>query len=195
MVVRRIVDELVVRDRELQPVAEDLQLRDAHLLGLVRDVPRLDRRAERPPLDGLREHRGRRAGVPHRGVVRRVHLAVVVAAATQSAQLLVAEVLDELAEPRIRSEEMLPDVLAGFDGVTLELTVERRVHLVDEHAVRVAGEQFVPFPSPHDLQHVPAGAAEDRFELLDDLAVPPDGTVQALQVAVDDEDQVVQLLA
>ena len=43
--------------------------------------------------------------------------------------------------------------------------------------------------------HVPAGAAEDGFQLLNDLAVAADRTVEPLQVAVDDEDQVVELLA
>ena len=43
--------------------------------------------------------------------------------------------------------------------------------------------------------HVPAGAAEGRFQFLDDLAVAAHRAVQALQVAVDDEDQVVELLA
>ena len=45
------------------------------------------------------------------------------------------------------------------------------------------------------LIDVPARAAERRFELLDDLAVAADRTVEALQVAVDDEDQVVELFA
>ena len=43
--------------------------------------------------------------------------------------------------------------------------------------------------------HVPAGAAEVRLELLDDLAVAADRPVEALQVAVDDEGEVVELLA
>jgi len=33
------------------------------------------------------------------------------------------------------------------------------------------------------------------LELLDDLAVAAHGTIEALQVAVDDEDQVVEFLA
>ena len=37
--------------------------------------------------------------------------------------------------------------------------------------------------------------SEGRLELLDDLAVAADGTVEALQVAVDDERQVVEPLA
>ena len=49
-------------------------------------------------------------------------------------------------------------------------------------------------PQMH-LDHVPAGAAEDRFELLDDLAVAAHRTVEPLQVAVDHEDQVVELFA
>src|SRR5262249_14011142 len=35
----------------------------------------------------------------------------------------------------------------------------------------------------------------DRLELLNDLAVAPDGAVETLQVAVDDEDEVVEALA
>ena len=49
--------------------------------------------------------------------------------------------------------------------------------------------------APDDLDDVPAGAAEHAFELLDDLAVAAHRAVEALQVAVDDEDQVVELLA
>ena len=45
------------------------------------------------------------------------------------------------------------------------------------------------------LMHVPAGAAEGGFQLLDDLAVAAHRAVEALQVAVDDEDQVVEPLA
>ncbi len=46
--------------------------------------------------------------------------------------------------------------------------------------------------APDDLDHVPAGAAEDALELLDDLAVAAHRAVESLQVAVDDEDQVVE---
>ena len=49
-------------------------------------------------------------------------------------------------------------------------------------------------PQMH-LDDVPAGAAERRLELLDDLAVAAHRAVEPLQVAVDDEDQVVELLA
>src|SRR4029434_11267166 len=45
------------------------------------------------------------------------------------------------------------------------------------------------------LDHVPAGAGEQRFELLDDLPVAAHRAVQALQIAVDDERQVVEAFA
>ena len=64
-----------------------------------------------------------------------------------------------------------------------------------QQAVVIAREQLVPLAAPEHLDDVPAGAAEDGLELLDDLAVAAHRAVEALQVAVDDEDQVVELLA
>ncbi len=70
-----------------------------------------------------------------------------------------------------------------------------RVHLVEQDAVDVTGQQLVPLAAPDDLDDVPAGAAEHRLELLDDLAVAADRAVEALEVAVDDPGEVVELLA
>jgi hypothetical protein len=194
VVVRRVL-ELRVGDRQLDPVAEDLQLGLGQLLRLVGDVAGLDARPERPALDGLGEDHGRRALVLGRGLVRRVDLAVVVAAAAELREIVVGEVLDELAQPRVGPEEVLPDVAPAGDRVLLELAVERVVHLLDEDAVDVAGEELVPLAGPDDLDDVPAGAAERRLELLDDLAVAADRAVEPLEVAVDDERQVVEALA
>ena len=62
-------------------------------------------------------------------------------------------------------------------------------------AVAVGREQRVPAATPDDLDDVPAGAPEERLELLDDLAVAAHRSVEALEVAVDDEVEVVELLA
>jgi hypothetical protein len=59
----------------------------------------------------------------------------------------------------------------------------------------VLGQQRIPVAAPEHLDDVPAGAAEGGFQFLDDLAVAAHRAVEALQVAVDDEDQVVELLA
>ena len=127
--------------------------------------------------------------------VRRVQLPVVVAAAAEPLEVFVGQVRDHLLEPVIRAEEVLADVRARFDRVLLELAVEGGVHLVDQDAVGVTGQEFVPFATPDDLDDVPSGAAEDRLELLDDLAVAANRPIQPLQVAVHDEDEVVQAFA
>src|SRR3990172_12398384 len=103
--------------------------------------------------------------------------------------------LDERPEARVGAEEVLPDVGAAGDRELLELPVDGLVHLVDEHTVDVTGEGLIPLATPDDLDDVPAGAAEQALELLDDLAVAADGSVEALEVAVDDEDEVVEPLA
>ena len=194
VVVRRVLEGLV-RDRQLEAVAEDPELGLVELLGLVGDVAGLDPGPERPALDRVGEDHRRGAGVLGGGLVGGVHLAVVVAAAAELGQVVVGQVLDQLLEPRVGPEEVLADVGAAGDRELLELTVERLVHLLDEQPVHVAREQVVPLAAPDDLDHVPAGAAERGLELLDDLAVAADRAVEPLQVAVDDEGQVVETLA
>ena len=192
--VGRLVGDLRVGDRQLQAIAEDAQLVLAQLLGLVRDVATLHAAAQGPALDRLGEdHRGGAAEL--RGcLVGREHLVVVVAAAAQVQDVVVGQVLDEPPQARIRTEEVVAHVGARGHRVLLELAVDGRVHLLDEHAVHVAGEQVVPLAAPDHLDHVPAGAAEQALQLLDDLAVAAHRAVEALQVAVDDEGEVVEAL-
>ena len=193
VVVRRVL-ELLVRDRQLQAVAEDPELLLGELLGLVGDVAGLDAGPEGPALDGLGEDHGGGAAMLDRGLVGREDLAVVVATPAKLGEVVVGEVLDQPLEARVGPEEVLADVAATGDRELLELAIDRGVHLLDEHAVDVAGEELVPLPAPDDLDDVPAGAAEDRLELLDDLAVAANRAVEALEVAVDDEGQVVETL-
>ena len=87
---------------------------------------------------------------------------------------------------------MVTDVAAVVRLVRLVVAVRGDVHQVDQRAVPVCVQQRVPLPSPDHLDHVPAGAPEERLQLLDDLAVAPDRAVQPLQVAVDHESQVVK---
>ena len=187
--------ELRVRDRDVDRVAELLEVLERELLHLVRGVAALEVRAQRPALDRLGQDDGRLALRAGGRVVGGEHLAVVVAAALQAPDLVVAPAVDELRGARVAPEEVLADEGAVLALVGLEVAVGRVVHQVDEGAVAVTGEQLVPLAAPHDLDDVPAGAAEQALELLDDLAVAADRAVEALQVAVDDEGQVVELLA
>ncbi|KAF1042977.1 MAG: hypothetical protein GAK34_02735 [Delftia tsuruhatensis] len=125
----------------------------------------------------------------------RIDLLRIVAAAAQVPDLVVAHVLDHLQRARIAAEEVLAHVGAVIGLERLVVAVVALGHDLLEHAVLVLGQQLVPALAPQQLDDVPAGAAELALEFLDDLAVAAHRTVQALQVAVDHEDQVVQLFA
>ncbi len=158
-------------------------------------VSALEVLAQRVALDGLGQDHRRLALVLHRGVVGRIDLAVVVAAALEVPDLGVGELLDQLLGAGVAAEEVVADVAAVIGLVGLVVTVGRGVHQVHQRAVAIGVQQGVPFAAPpHHLDDVPAGAAEEGLQLLDDLAVAAHGAVEALQVAVDDEGQVVQAL-
>src|SRR5690606_31197430 len=92
-------------------------------------------------------------------------------------------------------EEALLELLAAERRVALRLAVDQLLEALDDVAFLVVGQQLVPPGAPGHLDDVPAGAAEDALELLDDLAVAEHGAVKALQVAVDDPDEVVEVRA
>ena len=151
--------------------------------------------AQAVAFDRVRQDHRRAADVLDGGLVGGIHLDGVVPAAGELPQVVVGEVFDQVEQFRIFAEEMLADVCPGLDAVLLHLAVDDLVHPLDEQAGFVLFEQRVPVAAPDDLDDVPAGAAEGRLQFLDDLAVAADGAVEPLQVAVDDEDQVVELLA
>ena len=78
----RRLARVAVGDRQVEPVAEPLEVVLGQLLHLVGGVAALEG-VERPALDGLGEDHGRLADVLGGRVERRVDLAVVVAAARQ----------------------------------------------------------------------------------------------------------------
>ena len=85
---------------------------------------------------------------------------------------------------------MFPHVVATLDGEALVFAVDGGVELVEQDSVHVGADQFVPFRPPDHLDHVPAGASEHAFQFLDDLAVTANRSVESLEVAVDDPDEV-----
>ena len=193
--VERGVRDLVVRDRDVEPVAERLERVLAHLLLLVGDVLSFARFPHPVALHGLGEDHGRLPGVPGGLGVGRVDLVRVVAAAVQPPDVLVGQVRHHLPELRVLAEEVLPGVGPALGLEVLVLAVDRLLHALAQQPLGVEVQQRVPVRAPDHLQHVPAGPAEGGFELLDDLAVAAHRAVEALEVAVDDEDEVVELLA
>ncbi len=191
----RDLGQLVVGDRNLEAVAELLQRLERHLLLLVGDVLALAHRAHAVALDGLRQDHRRLPLVLHRGRVGGVHLVRIVAAAVQAPDLLVGHRGHHLAQLGVLAEEVLAHVGAVAALELLVLAVDGLFHALAQDAVVVAREQRIPVRAPDHLDDVPARAAEVRLQLLDDLPVAAHRTVEPLQVAVDDEDQVVEPLA
>ena len=199
-VVGRLVERqrrgLLVRQRQVEAVAEGDQVLALELLLLVRGHAALAGLAHAVALLGLRQDHGRLARGARRRVVGGVDLHQVVAAALQAVDLLVGQALRqrrELPGPGRRSAR-------GCSGRPWRRRsgTGRRPCCEKARASApscVAREQAVPVGAPHQLDHVPAGAGEQRLELVDDAAVAAHRAVEALQVAVDDPGQVVELLA
>ena len=161
----------------------------------MRDVAPFAGLAQAVAFDGMGQNHRRRALRFDGGFVGGVDLGGIVPAALQAAKLLVAQVGHEGFQPRIRAEKVLADVIAGADDVLLILAVDRLAHPLHQHAVAVAGQQRIPIGAPEHFDDVPAGAAESPFQFLDDLAVAAYRPVEPLEIAVDHEDQIVELLA
>src|SRR5579863_144474 len=117
------------------------------------------------------------------------------AAAGQRPDLSVAPVGDHRRGLGIAAEEMLANIGAVLRFEVLVLAVDAFLHQLAQFAARILVEQRVPVRAPQALDDVPAGAAKIGFELLYDLAVAAHRPVEPLQIAIDDEDEVVELLA
>src|SRR5689334_6594229 len=103
--------------------------------------------------------------------------------------------LDHLEQAWIGAEEVLPEICSAFYEVLLVLTVADFTHSAYQQAFAIFCQQRIPITAPNDLDDVPTGAAEVGFQFLDDLAVAAHRTIESLQVAIDHEDQIVQLFA
>ncbi len=191
---RRLV-QFIVRNWNSEARAKHLQLVFVQLFLLVSDVLAFTRFAEPVALNRLGENDGRRPGVIECRAVSCVHFNWIVPAQSHARELIVGEMLDHFQQARVATEEVLPEVRAAFNEIFLVLAVADFTEPLDQQAVAVVLNQVVPIRSPDDFDYVPAGAAEDRFQFLDDLSVSAYRTVQPLKVAVDDEDQIVELFA
>jgi len=128
----------------MEAFAQFEQLLLGHLLDLVGGIAALESLAEGPALDRLRQDDRRLIGGLGRSLERGVDLLIVVPTPGQGLQSVVAQVLDELAQPRIGAEKVFADVGAVLDRVALVLAVDCLAHPVEQHAVDVAVQQFVP---------------------------------------------------
>ena len=185
----------LIGNRDLEAALEVLDGLVAHLLLLVSRIAAFPEIAKPITLHGLGQDHGWPAFVLDRGLVCVINLLGIVPAAAQLPDLFIAHVLDQLERFGIFPEKFLANVGAALGLKRLVLAIDALVHELDQRACLVARQQFVPIAAPHQLDHIPARAPEYGFELLDNLAVAAHRTIEPLQVAVHDKDQVIQLLA
>ncbi len=189
------VFQLGVGHRDVEAVAEVLDRRVVELLGLVGGVERLTGRTHAVALDRLGQDHGGHAGGVHGLVIGGVHLVRVVAATVQAPDVVVGQAGHHGRGLRVLAEEIGAGVGAAEGLAVLVFAVDGFHHQLAQHAVAVLGQQGVPVAAPEQLDDVPAAATEHAFQFLDDLAVAAHRAVQALQIAVDHEDEVVQAFA
>ena len=146
-------------------------------------------------LDGFGQDDCWCALVFHSGFKCGVHFFGIVTSATQFLELFVREMFDHFEQVGMGTKKVAADVFAGFDGVFLVLTIDDFFHAFLKQTLGVFFEKCVPIVSPYNFDDIPASAAKDLFEFLNDLAIAAHGTVEALQVAVDHKDEVVELFA
>ena len=190
------LQQLAIGDRDAEAVAELAQLLLVQLLLLMGDVAALAGFAEAVALDRLGEDDGRRADVLDGGAGRRRR------PSPDRGRRGAGAAAWRRSDPRPSR--------AAPDGCRRSACGCRRrsdtvyfwywpsttspMRWTSRPSVS-RGEQRIPVVAPDHLDDVPAGAAEGGLELLDDLAVAAHRPVEALQVAVDDPDQVVEVLA
>ncbi len=190
--VERRVVQFVVGNRNAEARTEHLQLVFVQLLLLVRDVLAFTGFAEAVALNCLGQNDRGLSGVIDRRTEGCVNLDRIMAAEAHARQLIVGEMLDHLQQARIAAEQVLAEVGSALDEIFLVLPVADFAQTPDQQAVAVVLDQAVPIGTPDALDDVPSRAAENRFEFLNDFSVAAHRAVEPLQVAVHDEDQIVE---
>ena len=131
----------------------------------------------------------------HGGLVGRVDLSGIMAAARHLPDFAIAHMSDHVFQLGIFAEEILADIGAVLRLVVLVFAVDAFLHAFAQDSGDVVGEQLIPTGPPQHLDDVPAGAAKIGLEFLHDLAIAPHRPVEPLQIAVDDKHQIVEMLA
>ena len=187
--------DLLVGYLNTEAVAELFERFHVHFLGLVGNVLTFAGCTHAVAFDGFgQNHSGAAAGVVHGFVVSGVNFVRVVAATVQGPDFVVRHIGHEGFQFG-RVEEVFANVCTVFGLEGLVVAVQAFFHALFQGVVGVACQEAVPTATPNHFQHIPACAAEVAFQFLDDFAVAAHRAVQTLQVAVNNENQVVQAFA
>ena len=124
-----------------------------------------------------------------------VDLDRVVTTAPEPVDIFVRQMRHDRLQLGILVEKMLAIEAAVGSGVGLKLAVDGFVQSFQDDAFGIAREQWVPVRAPQHLDDVPAGARVQPLQLLDDRTVAAHRPIQPLQIAIDDEDEIVETFA
>ena len=187
--------QFVVGDWNTEARAEKLKLFFVQLLLLMRDVLAFSGFAQAVAFDGFRQNDGWSADVIDGGAVGGVNFNGIVATEAHARQLFVREMLDHFQQAGVCAEQFLSEVGSAFDVIFLILSVSDFAAATYQDSVTIVADEAVPVGAPDAFDDVPSSAAEDGFEFLDDFSVAAYGSIETLQVAVDNEDQIVEIFA
>ena len=113
----------------------------------------------------------------------------------ETPNFFVRHICDHRCSFRILAEKLFANVGAIVCLVGLILAINGFFHELLQQAVIVICQQRVPTRTPNQFYDIPAGAAECRFQFLNNLAVAADGPVESLQVAVHNEYEIIEAFA
>src|SRR5262245_34960445 len=99
--------------------------------------------------------------------------------------------VDQLQQLRIFPEEMSTSITAWLDGVFLVITINSFLHPFQQKTGLVRRQELVPVRPPNHFNDIPASPLENSFKFLDNFAVATNRSIEALQVAVNDPNQVI----
>ena len=114
------------------------------------------------------------------------------ATAIQVPDFLVRHVRDHRCCFRVLAEKLIAHVGTVFRLVVLELAINGLCHDALQVPVRVARDQAIPAATPDDLDDIPSRSAEGGLEFLYDLAIASYRAIKTLQVAVHDENEIIE---
>src|SRR5580658_6782187 len=87
------------------------------------------------------------------------------------------------------------DVIGTILGTEiLVIAIDGGREPAEQRVMGIAREKRVPVGPPKYLDDIPASAGKERLQFLDDLAIAAHGSVEALQVTIDDEREIVEPL-
>ena len=171
-----------------------MALLGAEIFLLVNGIAASGARPHAVALDRLHQDDHRFALYLQGLMIGRVNLEFILSAPLDLPQFLIGQGVHHPFQLGLAVHPVFPLTVTRQYRISLVVTVEAFLHAVAQNPLIVLRQQTVPAAAPDHLDNMPPGTSEGGFQFLDDLAVAPDRPVQALQIAIDHQDQIVQPL-